>query len=196
MKNAVYACCNIDNEIVEIRNEIDAPSILYLASHTYNQPVKHKLILADAVATDENIKPISNGTFAYPNKTAIKKRKTINELCYLNRNDQFSYILHNQDMNLIKIEQNNIFITEIVKPKKKRPRKKKLVKHNNHVASLIKWEDLCFQPEIEAKYDCNVKPNNYVQYLNNPVCDPMFCQFDAIINDNHNCKEEVIHEFE
>lgn len=196
MKNAVTAC-NIENETVKIRNEIEAPSILYIASHTYNQAVKRKLILADAAVTDENTKSIESGTFAYPSTTAIKKRKTINELSYLNRNDQFSYTLHNQDMNLIKIEQNNIFIAEIEKPKKKRPRKKKWAKQNGHVANLIKWDDLCFQPEVEAKYDCNVKPNDYVQYLNNPVCDPMFCQFDAnATNDKHHCKDEAIHGFE
>lgn len=182
----------VENEIVEVRGEIDARTIQFLAPHV--QPGETELILTDAVPTVENVKPIeSRGTFAYPNQ--IKKRKTIRELCFLNYKDQFSYAIHSQDMNLIKIEDSNIFITEIVKPKKKRTRKKKFVKENNHVVNMIKWEDLRFEPEVEAKYDCNVKPNDYVQFLNNPVRDPMFCQFD-ITNDKLSNKDETFHEFE
>lgn len=200
MKNAVHAC-NIENEVVEIRNE--HPSILYLASHTHNQSVKHvkhKLILSDdaVAATDENVKPIKSVTFAYPKQTAIKKRKTIaaDASCYLNRNDQFDTV-HHPDMNLIKTEPNNIFIAEIVKlpPKQKRQRKRKFGKRNSRVANLIEWtDDLCFQPDIEAKYDCNVKPNDYVQYLNDPVCDPMFCQFDATSDDDRTCRDGIVRE--
>lgn len=195
MKNAVYACNVVENGIVEIRSETDAHAIRYLAPQNYNnQPIrsKQKPVLTDAIASDVNNKPVECGTFAYPNKISIKRKK-MKGLCYSTRNEQFSYTLHHQDMNLIKIEQNDIFISEVVKPKKKRLRRKKLLQKNNNVA--INWEDLCFQPEIEAKYDCNVKPNDYVQYLNNPVRDPMFCQFDAT-NNKLSCKDDATHDFE
>lgn len=201
MKNAVHACNVVENDIVEICGEIDTRTIHFLAPQNYNQPAqrKQKPVLTDTIASDNNNnnnRPVAeSGTFAYPNKISIK-RKTIKGLCYSNRNEQFSYTLHNphnqQDMNLIKIEQKDIFIAEIVKPKKKRLRRKRLQKNNN---LAMKWEGLCFQPEIEAKYDCNVKPSDYVQYLNNPVRDPMFCQFDAT-NHKHSCDEEAIYDFE
>lgn len=204
MKNAVYAC-NVENKIVQISCDIDAHSVHNTASQVYNQSVEvnPKRILAEAATetTNGNIAPIESGTFAYPNKITIKKRKTVEEFCFLNPNEQqvcYSiHTIHKQDMGSVNVEENNIYVTEIVKPKKKRQRKKKVDKQKNHVAevAMLKWEDLCFQPDAQVKYDCNIKPNDYVQFLNNPVCDPMFCQFDTT-NDKHTYNEEPIHDFE
>lgn len=199
MKNEVY-CFNVEDKI---GSEIDTRTNRYLASHTHNQSSQVTPTFSLAEATNEKIKPIESDTFtfAYPNKIAIKKTKatTIEEFCFFNSNDQYCYAtFYNQDnMSLIKTTEternNNKLVTDTVEPKKKRLRKKKLSKQD-HVA-MLNWESLSFLPEIEAKYDCNVKPHDYVQYLNNPVCDPMFCQFDGV-NDKPHYNGDAIHEFE
>lgn len=203
MKNAVYTC-NLENEIVGICNDTNRDTVCFLTTHTYNRPAhEDKLVLADGGI----IKPINTHTFAYPSayphvkvgksliKNTVTKRKTNKKLCYLNhQNEQFCYTLDNNDVNLVKIEQKDIFVTEIEKPKKRRTRQKKSMKLYR-VANLIKWDNLCFQPEIEAEYHCNLRPKNYAQYLNDPRRDPMFCQFDAP-HTKHNCKDEVTyHDF-
>ncbi|XP_037045754.1 uncharacterized protein LOC119081113 [Bradysia coprophila] len=176
MKNTAYAC-NLENEIIQLHGEIDACTVRhYAAQHNGNQPAKIEQTMFLST-TNEDIEPV---TFAHP--MPIKKRrivKTVEETSYWKANESICYTLSHADM--IKIEQNSIFVKEIVEPKTKTKnlRKKKCSKRKNHeVANAWNWEDLSFQPEIEPKYDYNDKPNDYVQFLNNPICDPMFCQFD------------------
>lgn len=189
MRNSVYAC-NLENKIAGICSEIDRDCVRYLTTHhTYNQAphIKEKFVLTDVLSADgESIKQIKTHTFAYPDvkkdktsiKSAVTKRTMNKKLCYVDHGtERICYTINNDDMNFV-IEQKNIFISEIAKPKTKKPQRKKYVRRSR-MANLIKWEDLCFQQEIEAEYHCNVKPNDYAQYLNNPQQDPMFCQFDV-----------------
>ncbi|KAG4077832.1 hypothetical protein HA402_013766 [Bradysia odoriphaga] len=199
MKNGAFAC-NLENGIIQLHSEIDTRNVRqYAAQHNGNQPVEIEQTMFLAT-TNEVIEPIDVGTFAHP--IPIKKRrivKTVEETSYLKANESICYTLNHADMNLMKIEQNNVFVAEIVKPKTKNHRslrRKKCAKRKNHeVANAWKWEDLSFQPEIEPKYDCNVKPNDYVQFLNNPICDPMFCQFD-ISKDKSKYSAEALCEYD
>lgn len=182
MRNTVYAC-NLENEFVEICGEINRDRVRYLTTHAYNGAIKEKLVLANVLSSDGgNSQQIKAHTFSYPDAKKgkiVTKRKTTKKLSYLNHgNEQFCYTLNNDDMNLVKIEQKNIFIKGMGKPKTKKPRQKKYVRRIQ-MANSIEWEGLSFQQEIEAEYHCNVKPNDYAQYLNNPQQDPMFCQFDV-----------------
>lgn len=173
MKNATFAS-NIENGIIQLQG--DACNIRhYAAPHNGNRPVEIEQTMI-RTATIENAEV---DTFAHP--MPVKKRrivKTVEETGYLHRTERICYTLSHADMNVMKIEQNRIFVSEIVKPKAKRFRRKKCPKRKNR-EDAWKWDDLCFQPEIEPKYDCNVQPKDYVQFLNNPICDPMFCQLES-----------------
>lgn len=180
----------IENGIIQLHGEIDAGNIRhYAASHNGNQSDGIEPLMF-ITGMNENIQPVDVGTFALP--IPIKERRilqTIEQTGYMHP-ERICYTLNHADMNVMQIEENRIFVAEIVKPKTKKVRRKKCAKRKNR-EDAWKWEDLRFQPEIEPKYDCNVKPQNYAQFLNNPIRDPMFCQFDLNNNNNNKLKYNI-----